>query len=98
MFGKTAGIVKQTQGKLLGCVPAFHTAKKELRMGRSERTFGDLLVQPFMVQMENSSPELKKGASLRSHSKIMVGLCLQKAVIPPWSYVKEESDWYIYLN
>lgn len=67
-------------------------------MGRSERTFGDHLVLPFMVQMENSSPELKKGTSLRSHSKIMVDLCLQKTVIPPWSYVKEESDWYIYLN
>ena len=83
MFGKTAGIVKQTQEKLLGSVPAFHATKKELRMGRSERAFGDHLVQPLMVQMENSSPELKKGTSLRSHSKIMVDLCLQKAVIPP---------------
>lgn len=60
MFGKTAGIVKQTHGKFLGSVPASRAAKKELRMCRSERAFGDHLVQPLMVWMENSGPKLKR--------------------------------------
>lgn len=59
--GKAAGIIKQTQGKLLGSFLASHTtAKNEPRMSRSEKDFGDHLVQPLMVQMEKSSPELKK--------------------------------------
>lgn len=53
------------------------------RLGISERVFGDHLVQPLIIQMENSSPELKKGTCSRSHSQIMMDLCLEKTIFLP---------------